>query len=120
MNRKDVFLAVVTAVVFYGVLASCGAYDVKSSDRLAGNKKDDAASVAGQIVVTFDDDVAEADIQETLAAVGGKVVERSRVAPRRFVLEVPEGEEDAYVAKYRAREEVVAADRNYVVKAFGY
>ncbi len=119
MKARNLFAVGCVSAALVASSASCAGDNLKTSDRLAGTEKDEASFVPGQIVVTFDDDVTEAEIQDALAAVGGKVVERSKVTPQRFVLEVPAGEEDYYVAKYRELEEVVAADKNYKVKALG-
>jgi hypothetical protein len=49
--------------------------------------------------------------------IGGEIIKRGAVNPRRVVLSVPDGEEDKYVDAYRELKEVEAAEKNYVVEA---
>jgi hypothetical protein len=75
------------------------------------------AFAPGEVIVCFRAGVGESDIEEAVKKVGGEIVKRGAVNPRRVVLSVPDGEEDKYVDAYRELKEVRTAEKNYVFEA---
>ncbi len=106
---------VLAAGVLVPVVLACGG--VHTSSEGGVNKADDF--VAGQLVVTFAEGTAPADIDAAVAAAGAELLERSAVTPTRVVVAVPEGEEEEYAAAFREMDTVRSAEKNYIMKAFG-
>jgi serine protease len=89
---------------------------LKASEYLPGAGAG-AEFVAGEIVVLFAETCTPARAEAALERLGGEVARHSRVTPRRVVLAVPEGQEDAYAAAYRRAEGVLVAEKNYLYRA---
>ena len=76
-----------------------------------------AEFVPGEVVVLFAETCSRAYAEALAERIGGDLARRSRVTPRRVVLSVPEGREDAFVDAYRRTDGVLVAEKNYIYRA---